>query len=208
MRKIAIVLVVITALFSFTTDQTTPPQQKTIRVLIDAGHGGLDHGAQSNYLNEKDLTLAISNKIKELGSNKNIKLVFTRSTDEFLQLSQRIELLETAPADLLISLHVSSSSNTATSGLEIYYPSSGEFTQRSKEFGFAISQSFSENKIQLHHLKMEPANFFVLKNANCPSVLLELGFLSNENDQMYLNNEDNQEIIAEAIIQSIETLVP
>jgi len=179
--------------------------QKTFNVVIDAGHGGKDYGAQTGTLNEKDLTLAISKKIAELNSDKNIRVIFTRDADDFTTLDHRVE--STKNTDLMISLHVSIS-NENVSGMEIYYPREGEFSKKSKQFGYILSQSFNDYEIHLNSLKMEPANFYVLRSANCPAVLIELGFLSNEDDVAYLTTESNQEEIANAILQSIESMIP
>ena len=92
--------------------------------------------------------------------------------------------------------------------MEIYYPRDGEFSQTSRKFGDILSKSFNDYEIRMNSLKMEPANFFVLKSANCPAVLVEIGFLSNEDDVAYLTNENNQEEMALAILQSIESMIP
>ena len=199
---IATAFSILVSLLSFNINAQT---QQPFTVVIDAGHGGKDNGAQSGGINEKDLTLAISKKIDALNKDENIHLIFTRSEDQFTTLDQRVD--GSSVTDLMISLHISISDKNI-SGMEIYYPRDGEFSRTSKQFGYILSQSFTDYEIKINSLKMEPANYFVLRNANCPAVLVELGFLNNESDVAYLTDEDNQEEVALAILQSIESMIP
>lgn len=189
-------------LFSVTV---SAQNQKPYTVIIDAGHGGKDNGAQNAGINEKDITLAISEKIKTLNTDKNIQLIFTRTEDQFKTLDQRVDV--TNATDLMISLHISIGDKNI-SGMEIYYPRDGEYTQKSKQFAYILSKSFTDYDIQINSFKLESANYYVLRSVSCPAVLVELGFLTNEHDVAYLNDEDGQEEVALAILQSIESMVP
>lgn len=99
----------------------------TYTVVIDAGHGGKDHGAIDNNLREKDINLAVALKAGELikKQNKNIKVVYTRSKDEYLTLQQRADKANKAKGDLFISIHTNSvdkknPNRTTVSGASVY----------------------------------------------------------------------------------------
>lgn len=91
-------------------------------LVIDAGHGGYDHGCMYGGANEKDITLAISNKLGKLvtDSFKNIKVIFVRQTDSFVELHQRAELANKNNADFFISVHVNASTSPSAYGTETY----------------------------------------------------------------------------------------
>lgn len=101
---------------------TDPPRNEIknslTTVVIDPGHGGKDPGAQGKFSLEKDITLKISLKLGKLIEENipDVKVVYTRTTDVFPALHERAEIANKAEADLFISIHVNSSSNSAPSG--------------------------------------------------------------------------------------------
>ena len=92
------------------------------RVVIDAGHGGYDPGTRSaDGLLEKDLALQIARRLAEQLEQQGVVVELTRDRDAFVSLSERTSTANRADADLLVSIHLNSSPNPATSGLEVYY---------------------------------------------------------------------------------------
>jgi len=91
-------------------------------VVIDAGHGGHDAGCLGTHSKEKEVTLAIALKLGKYFEDNypNIKVVYTRKTDEFVDLFERANIANRAKADLFISLHCNSSANKAAFGSETY----------------------------------------------------------------------------------------
>lgn len=100
--------------------------QKKFTIVLDAGHGGNDHGANRTYgdigrIAEKDITLAIVLKIgKKLEKNKDFKVIYTRKIDEYPSLSERTNLANRSKADLFISVHCNSSVRPTAYGTETY----------------------------------------------------------------------------------------
>jgi N-acetylmuramoyl-L-alanine amidase len=91
-------------------------------VMIDPGHGGYDPGTQSSSgVLEKDLALQIATRLKSSLAARGIRAELTRSTDEFISLSERTRIANNASADLFVSIHLNSSPNTDTTGIEVYY---------------------------------------------------------------------------------------
>jgi N-acetylmuramoyl-L-alanine amidase len=91
-------------------------------VMIDPGHGGHDPGTNSaSGIQEKDLALAVALRLRQALIARGIHVVMTRSTDVFIPLPERTQLANHNGADLFVSVHLNSSPNTATTGIEVYY---------------------------------------------------------------------------------------
>jgi len=91
-------------------------------VMIDPGHGGYDPGTQSAAgVAEKDLALQIATRLKTALEAQGIRAELTRSTDVFISLAERTRIANSAGADLFVSIHLNSSPNADTTGIEVYY---------------------------------------------------------------------------------------
>lgn len=163
-------------------------------VVIDAGHGGHDDG----NLNEKEIVLNVSKMLKSL-SNDKLEIITTRDSDVFLTLNERIDFINKQNPDLVISLHCNSNTNIAKSGIEAYYYESDNFEQysMSMEYGSFISSKLLE--LGFSEVRLSPANFVVLRELKSPAFLLQLGFLTNESDNLKLNDIATQKDIAKLI---------
>ena len=91
-------------------------------VMIDPGHGGYDPGTQSPAgVMEKDLALQIAGRLKAALEARDIRAELTRSSDEFISLAERTQIANRAGAELFVSIHLNSSPNSDTTGIEVYY---------------------------------------------------------------------------------------
>ena len=91
-------------------------------VMIDPGHGGYDPGTESSAgVAEKDLALQIATRLKAALEARGIRAEMTRSSDVFISLAERTRIANRAGADLFVSIHLNSSPNTETTGIEVYY---------------------------------------------------------------------------------------
>jgi N-acetylmuramoyl-L-alanine amidase len=176
----------------------TPKNKKT--VILDVGHGGTDRGSIHNELSEKDIVLSIAKKVQDLNKDKQLNLNLTRDIDHFVSLNNRVNLANEKAADLLLSLHANYTGKTDVSGFEIFIKENA-LTEESLALAKAIETTYPD---QIKKRKVTVANFTVLKNSECPSALLELGFMSNESDRNYLTSEDGQWEIAQAIYRAIK----
>ena len=98
-------------------------KQKTFTVVIDAGHGGKDPGARGSSINEKAINLAVALKLGSLISEKHndVKVIYTRKTDVFIELDERANIANRNKADLFISIHTNAvKRGSAVSGTETY----------------------------------------------------------------------------------------
>ena len=186
------------------------PAEK-ITVVIDAGHGGNDGGAKSadGKISEKDLTLALVKKIKELNDLSNIDIILTRETDIFQHPKEKAAFTNSNGAALLISVHLASgpsTSQTAVSGAEIYvakdiYPNSAG----SKLFASAVIQNFKGSyglAVSANPLQRE-IGIAVLQQAACPAILIEAGYINNPKDRAYLTSDAGQTAFAKNILAAI-----
>ena len=152
------------------------PKAKKV-IVIDVGHGGIDRGSIHGELSEKDIVLEIAQKVQELNSSGKLDIILTREIDHFVELEERVNFANRQTPSFFLSLHTN---YAAKDTIEREYPN------------------------QIQKRQITTANFHVLKKSNCPSALLELGFLSNENDRNYLLSEAGQWEIAEAIYNAVK----
>lgn len=193
-------LIVLCVGFNFAA-AADPTHPNKIKVVIDAGHGGSDTGAQSNSVMEKQIVADVSEQLKKLCVDKNIEIIFLRTEDEFISLRDRVAKIQALSPDLVISLHANYSNDRDRNGVEVYV-AQNEFTVKSSYFGTKILESFKRKDFKTSAL--QSANFYLLKNLNCPAVTVELGFLSNAEDMKYLNSEFGQKFLAMQIASSLD----
>ena len=181
---------------------------KKITVVIDAGHGGSDNGAMENNVNEKDLNLAIAKEIKKLNTNQNLNIILSRAGDETMTPQDRTKFAETNKADVFVSIHVDAENKkNEHNGMSVFIPKNDNaYLEQSQSLGSSIIQSFQNNYplSVSNNLQQREQGIWVLKANECPSVLIEAGYLSTQKDFDYLINPNNQKTIAQNILNGIE----
>jgi N-acetylmuramoyl-L-alanine amidase len=204
MKKLSIlsasfILTVFSILFVFTDISA---QKYTI--VVDAGHGGKDVGAQAI---ENNIALSIVTLLQEKAkANTNLKLIFTRDSDKFIGLNERVEKAKEVNADLFISIHINSSTNKDYSGIECYTAAESKYKIKSESIGKLFVDEFKQLKDIKTLDSIKQANFMVLRRNNCPALLLSIGYLSNSNDLSFVSNIHNQRLICDRIINAIEKI--
>ncbi len=180
-------------------------------VLLDAGHGGKDSGAVNGKYMEKDFNLSILyKKAKQyFNQSETIKAFWTRADDTFINLYERPKLSKKAKADIFISLHMNSADSSAAKGLEVYYSkindskgSSGLTSKKMAEF----FQDSLISKIGCYDRGFKSAEYVVCKYNTVPSILIELGFITNSQDLSRMKSSKLQDEAAKAIYDTIEEL--
>lgn len=194
---------------NLTYAQNGKDQARNPIVVIDPGHGGKDAGAMTKKgIKEKDIVLSIASKIEVLNNTlfENPSLLYlTRYKDTLISLGDRTELAKKLKADIFISLHCNQAINRTASGTEVYiHPKSEEQASASESLGFTIQKGLSDI-LGINNRGVKYGNFQVLRDNDDSSaaVLLELGFLSQTDEAIYLNQEASQNAIALVILQSI-----
>lgn len=221
---------------------------KKFVVVIDAGHGGKDPGAIGKTMREKNINLGIALKLGALikENNPDVKVVYTRDRDIFVELQQRANIANRAKADLFISIHTNSSTNNSAYGTETYTLGlarteenlrvakrensvillEDDFSKRYEGFDPGSTESYIMFEfLQDKHLEqsinfassiqkqfcrsaqrvdrgVRQAGFLVLRNTGMPSVLIEVGYISNRSEEAYLGSESGQQQMARSIYKA------
>jgi N-acetylmuramoyl-L-alanine amidase len=167
-------------------------------VVIDAGHGGHDRGARAvSGMNEKDLCLDMAKRLKPLLERAGFRVVMVRDRDVFVPLGRRVEISNRYRNAIFVSIHYNWARRRAARGLEVFY-----HTPQSRRLAANILRE-SLRVYSTPNRGVKPANFYVLRNNRRPAVLLELGFLSNSQDNAYVQRADIRQRQAEAIARGI-----
>ena len=173
---------------------------KIKKIVIDAGHGGSDPGAIGpTGLQEKDVALNVSLKLRDILRNNGLSVVMTRTTDIYLTLQERTKISNASGADFFLSVHANSFTSPTSNGTETYsYSSTGMGAEVAK-----LIQTHLINAINLTNRGFKTANYYVLKYNNLPSALVELAFISNPEEESLLAQDAFQNKCAKAIADAI-----
>ena len=178
------------------------------RILIDVGHGGKDSGAIGiNGIQEKDIVLDIALEILKL--NRRLKapldISLTRYNDTLISLSDRTKLAKALRADLFVSLHCNHSDNPDARGVEVYVSrAQSNYSDDSVWFAFLLQAALNQ-ELGFEGRGVKFSNFQVLRETvgHLPSVLVELGFLSNLDEAQHFTQKKNVLAIALAILSGL-----
>ena len=180
------------------TSATSISKIKNKVVVIDPGHGGLDTGALRGLTLEKDLTLSIAQKVKDILKEAGMKKVLmTRNEDKTLSLEERVEYANRKDADIYVSIHINASVKSEIKGIETHY-----YTQSGYKVAQVIHEELLDN-VDAEDRGLFKSKFYVINHTKAPAVLLELGFISNEQERSSLTSEKRQTDSAQAIADGI-----
>lgn len=182
-------------------------------IIIDAGHGGIDSGAIGidNVL-EKDINLSIALNLRDLLKASGFNVKMTRESDisihnddsatirgkKVSDLNNRLKMINADSNNLLISIHQNKFEDSKYKGAQVFYSKNNSL---SKELAQSIRSSFKAllQKDNNREIKPSPSGVFILNKSQVPSVIIECGFLSNQEDVSNLNNESYQKKVAFSI---------
>ena len=170
-------------------------------IVIDAGHGGIDFGASVENQTEKEIVAKIARKIQVLNLSSKVEIVLLRNADSKMDLAERAAEVSKINPDLLISLHVNTSTNAAKNGIEAYVYDKSNFYEQSLEIAKGLVKAISNEN--LSEGKIQNARFFILRKAECPAVILEIGYLSNTENREYISSDSGQSAVAGKILEFI-----
>ncbi|MCR8660628.1 N-acetylmuramoyl-L-alanine amidase [Paenibacillus endoradicis] len=189
-----------------TTPPVTDPGKDVYHIVLDAGHGKQDPGFVNSKLGlfEKTFNLSAVLKIKaELEKNSKIVVHLTRSDDTFLELNERVAFAEKIPglnkkADIFISVHANGFTTSSPNGTETYYSRAN-----SKKLAEIIHPRVLA-AVGLNDRGVKTAGFRVIKDTTMPAILLEVGFMSNDNDAKVIFNEAIQKKLAVEVAAGVK----
>lgn len=181
--------------------------QKAVWV-IDAGHGGHDWGCGKKPIMEKMITLAVAKEVGRRLSQKmpDIKVLYTREGDTYPTLAARAEMANRRGAELFISIHVNEAPSAAARGTETFIATSAATTGAN-----AHKSEMLALLMQKHYLSqgrgvsrgVKRRELFVIEQTRMPSVLTEVGFLSNSADSAAMCSTEGQGVLAQAIVDAL-----
>ncbi len=191
---------------------TDTPKNQNYLIVIDAGHGGPDPGSigYKTKVLEADLNLKISKLLKDKLEKAGISVIMTRTTDDALasgrgkafkrrDMELRKEIIKKARPNMVISLHQNSFTNHSLRGAQVFYDKKSEI---SKEIADTIQKEFLKT-LEHSNKTISPGNYYMLKCTAAPSVIVECGFLSHEEEEKLLQTEEYQNKITDAICNGI-----
>lgn len=179
---------------------------KHYTVVIDSGHGGIDPGkiAADGTL-EKDINLAIALKLRDYLEAADVEVIMTRTTDDGLcdsdasnkkaqDMKNRIARMTESNADLVISIHQNSYSDSAIHGAQVFYYTTSE---ESKALAETLQDILVSDLDPDNHRKAKAnSSYYLLKKTPLPIVIVECGFLSNPTEAALLKSEGYQDELA------------
>lgn len=167
-------------------------------IVIDPGHGGIDCGATRAGIKESDITLDVSQRLAAILKEKGYKVYMTRNDNSTLSLQDRVDFAEGKNEDIFISVHVNSSENSTPSGVETHY-----YHDYSMELGRYVQDALAKYITESNDRGLIKSKFYVINHTTKPAVLVEIGFISNENERMQLVSDDRKQRTAKAIAEGV-----
>lgn len=189
---------------SFSVAKRMNIDKSSFTVVIDPGHGGKDPGANQDDVLEKELCLSYALALKSALKAKGFNVVMTREEDAAIELADRAKQSETAGEKVFLSIHFNT--NKGESGIETFIASSDNaFTAKSQHLAESINTQIANS--ELNNLGTKSAGFYILKNVQCPVVMLELGSMLTEKSREQITSEAHREKVAQALAKSIEAYI-
>lgn len=192
------------------TGRQKTAKQKKFVLVVDAGHGGRDHGMiytekKGKTYREKDLTLAYAlafGKMVERNCS-DVTVVYTRKTDNYPDLDDRVRIANRNRADLFVSIHVNACERPAVRGFRAYWNDKKMGRARERSYQAAVMMTHGVAKHSFIKAKAmvekRTRDLVVLKHTTSPAVLLELGFVTNQQDRKLLASKNGPDKFARAL---------
>lgn len=176
---------------------TLPKLHGKSSVVLDPGHGGSDYGAIRCGINEKDINLDVAKRVEAILRSKGVSVAMTRDVDTFVSLEERTIITAKVNPDLFVSVHVNSSVKPEIIGIETHYyhPNSLNLANTVHESMISFIKTIDRGLFK--------SRFYVINHTETPAILVEMGFLSNDNERCELISEKRKQQTAEAIAMGI-----
>lgn len=171
---------------------------KSKKIMIDPGHGGRDNGATGfKGTLEKQITLRtgqlLFNKLRAKGAN----VILTRSNDQYLSLGTRVSMAHYQDVDAFISIHYDSIENGAVNGMTTYY-----YHPYQKALATAVHKE-AQKQVTIKDRNIRFGNYHVIRENRQQAILLELGYLSNPEEELLITSNQYQDQITNGIVQGL-----
>lgn len=173
----------------------------SFKVCIDAGHGGRDPGAVNGSKHEAIATLSIAKKVGAKLKAKGVTVKYTRSSDKFVSLEERCRISNQFGADVFVSIHLNAAANKEATGIETWrHQNVGTKTK-------ALANTVQSELVSAMGWKnrgvKSTTSMYVLRKTVASAILVECGFISNNDEARLLFIDRYQEKLAQAIADGI-----
>ncbi len=184
-----------------------------VRIVLDAGHGGIDGGVSGvkTLVKESELNLSIVKKLENYLIGSGFSVILTRSSDAGLygvatknrkkkDMQRRSEIINKAKPSLVVSIHMNQYSLSSRRGAQVFYKQNDV---DGKKLANCVQESFNNMENSSRECSSLVGDYYILNCSKFPSIIAECGFLSNPEDEALLITEEYQEAIAYAIFKGI-----
>jgi len=187
------------------TYKVSLPQHAKPLIILDPGHGGDDEGAKVHYFMEKRLTLMTTLLVRKYLEEMGYRVIMTRSKDVFIPLHRRVSIANKTKAVLFASIHYNSSPSIEAHGIEVFYHR-GSDAKRLKESHKLASSVLGEliSCTTAHSRGVKSGNFHVIRETSMPAILVEGGFMTNQEERTNLRDKRYLEKVAKGIALGID----
>src|SRR5438477_3246597 len=169
-----------------------------VTVVIDAGHGGYDRGGiPGQRIAEKDMTLDVAQRLKNVLSASGYRVVMTRSTDVFVPLGGRVAIANSYRNAIFVCIHFNATGRSGASGIETYFYSRESLPLASAIHYYVTGGAPSANR------GVRRRGYYVLRRTSIPAVLIECGFLTNPTEASYAQSVSYRQKLADEIAAGI-----
>jgi len=171
-----------------------------ITVVIDAGHGGHDRGGiPGQRVAEKEMTLDVALRLRNVLSATGYRVVMTRSTDVFVPLGGRVAIANSYRNAVFICIHFNATGRTGASGIETYFYSRDSLPLASAIHYYVTGGAPSANR------GVRRRGYYVLRKTSIPAVLVECGFLTNPTEAAYAQSASYRQKLADEIAAGVRS---
>lgn len=187
------------------------PKKKAVTIVIDPGHGGKDQGAHKKNpsYQEKDLTLSTAKMLAKYLTQMGFNTIVTRDTDVFIPLDARAGFANSNRADLFVSVHYNAAASPDAHGIEVFYFKEGKDRDRvvaSKSLadavlGRLVAQTNAKSRGVKH------GNLAVVRETEMPAILVEGGFLTNNDELTNIQNPQYRSTLARGIALGVRDFI-
>jgi N-acetylmuramoyl-L-alanine amidase len=180
------------------TSRTSGSSSSPITVVIDAGHGGHDRGGiPGQSVPEKDMTLDVAQRLRNVLAASGYRVVMTRDSDVFVPLGTRVAIANSYRNAIFVCIHFNSTQRRGAAGIETYFYSRDSLPLASAVHYYVVGGAPSSNR------GVRRRGYYVLRRTSIPAVLVECGFLTNPTEAAYAQTASYRQKLAEEIAAGI-----
>jgi N-acetylmuramoyl-L-alanine amidase len=184
--------------YAATSSRSSGGGDSPITVVIDAGHGGQDRGGiPGQRVAEKDMTLDVALRLRNILSASGYNVVMTRSSDVFIPLAGRVAIANSYRNAVFVCIHFNATPRSGASGIETYFYSRDSLPLASAIHYYVAGGAPTENR------GVRRRGYYVLRKTNIPAVLVECGFLTNPTEAAYAQAGSYRQKLAEEIAAGV-----